>query len=311
MTPSICGSTVVSIDGEGEVGQSPGDVPPDTGVVYCCYPVTVELPESTCVYGRPYVREGQFQVAARITDSGWAGDLEPDVDGLHPEARELLATAWSAAALDEHAAVAAFARVALDLLAHGAPAHLVARTTEAATEEVHHARLGFALASAYAGRSVAPGAFPLGDQVPVTQDLAAFAAATAREGCLGETLTTLLALECLAHATDPAARAALQQITADELGHARLAWATVRWAIDAGGAPVRDAVAAVFARAEAQGWSLPDRLADGPHRDALVAHGVPDAAMARGALDRGLREVVLPAARALLGIPAPRETAAA
>jgi hypothetical protein len=303
MIPVICGATVLSVDGEGNFGSNPSYGTNDSAVAYCCYPVSIEPIENSCTYGRPYVTDGQSRLAETTDGGGWSGELCPDLDGLAPEARELLAAAWTAAALDEHAAVAAFGRVALDLMAHGAPADLVAWTLRAAGEEVDHARLGFALASGYAGRPVRPGVFPLGASVPIAADLAAFAAATAREGCVGETLTTLVALECLAKTSDPAARAALQQITRDELEHARLAWATVRWAIDAGGAPVRAAVAEVFARAAADGVQLPERLADGPHHDALVAHGVPNAAMARSSLVRGLREVVLPAAKALLASP--------
>ena len=49
---------------------------------------------------------------------------------------------------------------------------------------------------------------------------------------------------------------------------------------------------------------LPERLARGPHRDLLVAHGLPDAALARRTIDRAVAEVVLPTARALLETPA-------
>ncbi|MFT5681767.1 MAG: hypothetical protein ACI8RZ_002679 [Myxococcota bacterium] len=224
----------------------------------------------------------------------------PVLDGLPAEARAQLAVEWRRAALDEHASVAAFARLTLELLAFGAPADLVAATTSAATEEVHHALLGFQLASAYAGEPVGPGDFPLGETLPLTRDLAAFAAATVREGCIGETLTTLLALECLAASTDRAVQATLKRITDDEQGHARLAWATVRWAIDAGGEPVRAAVAEAFAELEGGRVPLPERLATGPHRAHLVAHGLPDAAMARAALDRARLEVILPAAATLL-----------
>ena len=37
-------------------------------------------------------------------------------------------------------------------------------------------------------------------------------------------------------------------------------------------------------------FPLPDRLADGPFREILIAHGVPDAQMAREAIERGINE---------------------
>ena len=119
-----------------------------------------------------------------------------------------------------------------------------------------------------------------------------------------------MALSCLERCTDPAVRATLEQITADEQGHARLAWATVRWALDVGGEEVRAAVAAAFADLSAARFPLPARLADGPHQQLLVAHGVPDESMARAAIRRGIHEVVLPAARAMLAATAAPRVAA-
>lgn len=298
LVPVSCGATLLSVEGEGSIGSDPTGWG-DTGTAWCCYPV-LQTNDSNCDYGRPFMLSGTPTLAETAERTGWAAGTLPALDGLPDEARAQLAAEWRRAALDEHAAVAAFARLALELLAFGAPAELVMATTAAATEEVHHALLGFQLASAYAGHPVGPEGFPLGDSLPLTRDLAEFAAATVREGCIGETLTTLLALECLAHTTDPAVQATLKRITDDEQGHSRLAWATVRWAIDAGGEPVRTAVAEAFSELEGGRVPLPERLARGPHAAHLVAHGLPDAAMARAALDRARAEVILPAAAVLL-----------
>ena len=298
VTTVHCGTEAVSVEGEGSFGSSPTGWG-DTGTVWCCYPI-IEAGDADCDYGRPFIEGGQPRFAESTKGAGWAAGPTPATD-MPAEARALLAEAWKKAALDEHAAVAAFSRLALELMAFGAPAALVARTNKAAAEEIVHAQMGFQLASAYAGHPVRPDAFPLGEQLSLTRDLAAFAAATAREGCIGETLITLVVLESLRHTTDPAARATLERITSDEIGHAQLAWATVRWAIDVGGPEVHGAVAQVFAELAASGGHvLPQRRASGPYRDHLVAHGLPDAAMARRALDRGVAEVVMPAARALL-----------
>ena len=298
ITSVHCGAEVVSVEGEGSFGSDPTGWG-DTGTAWCCYPI-LELREADCDYGRPFIEGGRPRFAASTEGAGWSAGPTPATD-MPAEARALLAEAWKKAALDEHAAVAAFSRLALELMAFGAPAALVARTNQAAAEEIVHAQMGFQLASAYAGHPVRPDAFPLGEQLTLTRDLAAFAAATAREGCVGETLITLVALESLQHTTDPAVRATLERITTDEIGHAQLAWATVRWAIDVGGPEVHGAVAQVFAELAASGGHvLPQRRASGPHLEHLVAHGLPDAAMARRALDRGVAEVVMPAARALL-----------
>ena len=49
------------------------------------------------------------------------------------------------------AEIASFARTSLDLLALGAPADLVAETHRAALDEIEHARIAYALASAFSG----------------------------------------------------------------------------------------------------------------------------------------------------------------
>ncbi len=301
IVPFDCGATTVAITGPGDVGVNPtGWKGTAKDEQWCCYP-TRQFNESTCTYGRPYVEDGQARVAAPEAGAGWAEGPREDRAELPAEARQRLAEAWIEAAQDEHAAVAAFSRIALELLAAGAPASLVARTTLAATEEVRHAELGFALASGYAGHAVRPSGFPFGREVPLSPDLASLAVAAFREGCVGETLTTLVALECRQRATDPAVRHALDVITTDEQGHAALAWATVRWALEVGGPAVRQAVAAALEELLAQPFPLPDRLADGAHEALLVAHGLPTARLARQAIDRGLAEVVVPCARALLG----------
>lgn len=293
-----CGADITSVEGEGSFGSDPTGW--DTGdTVYCCYPV--QQTESTCTYGRPYMADGAATLAEVVPGDGWSADDAGAVD-LPEEARRQLASAWEEAACDEHAAVAAFARLALELMAFGAPSELVDDTLCAAREEVVHARLGFALASRYAGAPRAPGAFPIGAVITRHTDLASFAAATAREGCIGETVTTLVATECLYRTRDGGVRAALSRIVDDEAGHSRLAWRTVRWALDVGGPEVEAAVAEVFAELADRGLPLPERLAEGPHRELLCDHGVPDAALARASIDRALRDVVLPAARAMLGV---------
>lgn len=209
----------------------------------CCYEVTVDY----CGVGRPLRIDGAPVVGKPRRGSRWGTeDLCPRVEGLSMEERQSLAATWERDGALEHASVAAFARFSLELLALGAPADLVTLAHEAALDEIRHAEAAFALASAYRGAPVEPGPLPLGATLPITQSLAELARATVTEGVVGETIASLLAAEEAAATTDPALRAVLETIAADEARHAELAVRAVAWALRTGGAPVRAAVAEAF-----------------------------------------------------------------
>jgi len=280
IVPSQSCSYVVSIDC--------GPVPQPGG---CCYLVTEE--GGGCV-GRPFLIEDTARTATvEHADRGWSlGVLAPDITGLDPEARRALAAAWTADALLEHASIAAFARFSLELLAVGAPADLVTAAHRAALDEVRHARICFTLAQGYAGEPLSPSAFPFDGAITLSHDLASLATATAREGCIGETLAAILAAEQLARATDPAVRRALAAIAEDETRHAELAWRTIAWAIDRGGDAVRDAVAGVFAEAAQYLPAVANDTAIST--GVLLSHGRLDPSATREALARALDDVICP-----------------
>jgi hypothetical protein len=262
----------------------------------CCYTVTTPA----CLTGRPFLVEDRPRFAPLRATAGWSRYLAPRLDDLSLGAREALAHAWSSDARGEHASIASFARFALDLLAVGAPADLVAAAQSAGLDEVRHAEMCFGLASAYAGRALAPGPFPFGGGVIVAGDLPALATMAVKEGCVGETLAALQAAEQLASASDPAVRSALRVIAGDEARHAELAWRSVAWAIAEGGEPVARAVRAAFAEALAAPPSPPAIPVE--HERELAPHGrLGTGALAR-AFQRGIADVIAPAARRLLGV---------
>jgi hypothetical protein len=265
-----------------------------TDLIQCCYEARYrELAGQSCMIGRPLMQAGRPVVAASRTGHGWTEQPSPRLEGLSPEALAALAQLWTEIGLYEHASIASFSKVALELMALGAPADLVDRVHSAARDEVRHARLSLALASAYAGSAVEPGPLAVGS-MSGTVDLAEFAAATVREGCVGETLAVVIAAEQLAAATDPAVRSVLEAIVRDESVHAELAWATVRWALSVGGSDVRQAVARAFA--EAATPELPAIAAV----DGAVGHGLVSAQRIERAVALAVQRVVAPAAAELL-----------
>ncbi len=254
--------------------------------------------------GRTFFVHDEPRVAGVLARGDWPDRERPDVAGLSSQTRARLAAAWLEDALAEHAAIAAFARFALQLLALGAPPDLLAETQRAMEDEIEHARLCFAIASAYAGRDLGPNALPMDGVLAGEIDLAAVVVATIREGCIGETLAAMRAEVARGLARDPAVADALERIAADEVRHAALAWRFVDWAVKHGGAPIRHAAAGAFARfAPAKVHTRPGA----PDLD-LQHHGRLGAADLALLQRRTYDEVIRPCAAAVLAVPpsAPR-----
>lgn len=266
----------------------------------CCYQVDVSAPnDPSCAgLGRPFVIEGVARVATVRPAQGWSLPVGAAVSELDPALRARLAQMWARDAAYEHASVASFGKLALELLSFAAPAELVEAAHVAALDEVRHARASFALASQYAGAVLGVDALPMGE-LALAPSLAALAAAAVREGCCGETEAAVVAAMCAEAAQDPAVREALRAIAEEEARHAALAYAVVRWAIEAGGDVVR---AAALSAAHDALRALAERsVAPEADEAALVPHGRlgPQAELA---LRReAARDVVVPAMRALFG----------
>jgi hypothetical protein len=261
--------------------------------------------------GRP-LREDEAHLVAEVrSGDDWSASLRPCADALDEATRRALAQAWLADALAEHASVAAFARVTLELMAHGAPPELLAETQRAALDEIEHARRCFALAGRYGGSAVAPG--PIATPPPRTGDLARLAVDTFVEGCVGETIAALVAERALARATDPEVRTTLTRIADDEARHAALAWRTLAWAIERGGEDVRHALR----RAEGQlvaatpGDPAQDQNETQLDSTAWAEHGRLESAVLEAAADDAMTEIVGPMlARLLAPSPGARITSA-
>jgi len=214
----------------------------------CCYGWY-----SSCPGGRPLLDDAGTPVVASFEPGvvlGWSCDRQ--ALPASPQARAFAAQAWLDDAAMEHASVASFGRVALELLSLGAPPELVEGAHLAALDEIRHAKTCLSLARACGAGSVDPGRLAA---VPQRRaDFARFAADTFIEGCVGETIAALVVTRAAAGAQDVGVRRALEEIAADEARHAALAWRMVSWAIERGGAPV---VAAVLEAAERL---RPDRI---------------------------------------------------
>jgi hypothetical protein len=231
--------------------------------------------------------------------AGWsASTLAAEEVPVSEAVRAALAAHWARVAQMEHASVAAFARFALELLALGAPADLVMSASQAMADETEHARLGFALASRYAGERLGPAALDVSDALGGVSAERVFATLV-REGCIGETLAAVEATEALAHAVDPAVKSTLTRVAADETMHAELAFRAARWLFDRGTSAFRAWAEAELARAVAERRAAP-RRAEGL---SCPEHGLLDGASLDALARQALTTLVEPCWRAVVDRP--------
>ncbi|MEO8706121.1 MAG: ferritin-like domain-containing protein [Kofleriaceae bacterium] len=205
--------------------------------------------QDRCMYwGLRFVPSGTGR-PARVDGAARVGDLATGV-GWHAEVPALAAdpeaaATWTRTAQLEHASIAAFSNLALQLLAHGAPAELIEATHAAALDELRHARIAFAIASQYAGVAVGPAAFPEAARMSAEVTLRALALETFVDGCIGEACGAAEAYRAAHGALAPI----LHAIAEDEARHAALAWGVVRWCV-AQEPAILDALHALLGRAD-------------------------------------------------------------
>ncbi|MBL8739609.1 MAG: ferritin-like domain-containing protein [Myxococcales bacterium] len=126
----------------------------------------------------------------------------------------------------EAASVPAFAQLAAELSAHGAPPALVRAAERARREEIRHAQVTAALARRFGAAPITPLLSPRG-----LRDLRAMALDNATEGCVRETFGAAIATVQARTARDASVLRAMRSIAADETRHAELSWAIDRWAM--------------------------------------------------------------------------------
>jgi len=188
--------------------------------------------------------------AAIVARSGARADwLQAEVtpailDALDEDTRRALGEAWLDDASVEHASIASFSRVSMELMAVGAPPELIEASHHAALDEVRHARICFALARAYLRRDVGPGPLPLPS--PRVSSIADVAADAFLEGCVGESLSALVAARAAERCVDAEVKRLLSAMARDEEAHAALAFRTLAWCLRVGGRPVAERIAALL-----------------------------------------------------------------
>lgn len=203
----------------------------------------------------------------------------------------------------EHASIASFSRVVMQLLAMGAPPNLVHQANQALADEIRHAELCFELANAHLNQTIEPGKLSVHDCMQGQLSPVAIAMGCFEEACLGETQAFLEASEAARHCQAPYIRSVLEQIAKDERAHAIFGWRMLGWVWGQLSCTERtqatrllqDRIQAMQAQLDAS------ETATEPRADqALESWGKLGPARLQRLRCQALREVVLPCARALL-----------
>jgi hypothetical protein len=194
--------------------------------------------------GRQLRRLGKLQLPPVVEAAPWAG-LAVQAEATEAD-REALAAQWRANGQTEHASVAAFAHLTLDLIALGAPPKLVIAAQEDALDEIRHTELCFSLARSIDGRVQSPGAFPAA-QVrsggrPRVIALAQLAVTSLVDGALNEGISARVLARLAKRCEVPAVRETLKEIARDEGRHSAHGWDVLEWCLAEGGGPVADAL---------------------------------------------------------------------
>jgi len=194
--------------------------------------------------------------------------------------------------LAEHASVASFSRVVLELMENAAPAWLLDRTMVAAREEIRHAQMAFALARSW---SQEPFHLTGMDGLLAGQKsggLVELARRTVTEACAGETPAFLRVAVAKHFVQDMQTSEYLNAVLVEEKLHASLAWATLAWAVSAAQGDeqslVRLAVQQTLASTASSLWSQANAsVPDLPSEPELLKAGIlspsMEAAVARAA----------------------------
>ena len=228
----------------------------------CCYTQTLG-----CMGGRPFRPEGQALVADLVTRCDWMAKVGAfNASRLTWSQRALLAQEWRAAAQFEHASVASFARLSLQLLQLSAPASLLRDVHRAALDEVEHAELCFALAHQIDGRPLGPGVLPM----PVLGTQPGFESVAVEallDGCVEETVAAAIARASAQQTGEPVVREVLDKVAQDEQRHSELAFRILQWALVNGGQEPRSTLGLELSRLRDRSTSIaePDRCAAGAY----------------------------------------------
>ena len=199
--------------------------------------------------GRRHRKGGKLLAPETEAGADWIGAEPTELALAVPEGeRAALGAEWRDNGKKEHASVAAFAQLTLDLMAVGAPPELVAAAQRDALDEVRHAAACFAIARDIDGIVESPSPFPdararrflftASRSIALTQ----IAIDALADGVLNEGIAARLLAQLAKKCEVPALSSILREMAADESRHAAHSWDIVAWCVESGGPTVAKAL---------------------------------------------------------------------
>jgi len=221
-------------------------------------------------------------------------ERDESVERLARPVRRELGSIWAQRAASELGAGSGFAQVVVGLYDLGAHPEVISLATQAAHQEVEHARMCHALAELYLGETVA---MPIAKKVGMPPHTGASDPLRATLHviglcCFNETIAVEFVARCHDAAEAPSVARATSLHLRDEIGHARVGWAHL--GSDRLDASDRKAIARWMPRlVKANGEMWLERMARLPEAG-VPGHGYPSVRDLHAGLRKTLNEVVVP-----------------
>lgn len=219
---------------------------------------------------------------------------DPVLRALDATVRRRLGEIWRHRAESELRAGSGFSQVVVGLYGIGARTEVLSLATEAAHQEIEHARSCHALAELYLDASLPMPTPPVAPMPPHRGATDALRATLHVIGlcCLNETIACEFVARCLDASEASAVREVSQRHLRDEVGHARVGWAHLASGVL--DAQDRSQVAAWLPRlTKANGEHWLARMRTLPEKG-VAKHGYPDVRTLERAVHDALRDVILP-----------------
>jgi len=221
---------------------------------------------------------------------------EEEVASLSPALRASLGRIWWMQAATEARVAHSFQLVHASLAKLGANEALVQLAHRAIDDEHRHASLCEELTSRYVGNALGayvklPDAHPLHATAKNEEERAALY--VVGQCALNETFASAYLTAAREECTSPLGRAALRELLADEIDHARVGWAYLMSASAELRVSLSDWILPLTV-CNLREWQEVATQSEGHSTGELAAHGVPRAEAIREALEEAVSGVLLP-----------------